>query len=188
MNLNLKIYFLLIITLLGDVLTTYFVTPDLNPDYEFNPLVRVFNFGWLELFLSGTVFVFLILYFFNYSQKRINILNIKAESLGKYTSMLFYNKPFSFSILFKIPNFKQILIFSGFIIPFILVYTGFLSIVNNLFIKATYYSMFIDNIFMKLSPYHLLALTTMDIIIILLVFYFFLKKFYKQYNIVSSEK
>ena len=51
---------LLILTRIGDGVTTYFVTPDLKG--EKNPLVTFLGFEWIGLFITGTLLVVFISY------------------------------------------------------------------------------------------------------------------------------
>lgn len=80
--------------MLLDGALTYINTPDLKN--EGNPLVSVFGFGWIALFLANLIFYILYIIlayflFFKYKPPVLQVRNIK-----EYISQLYYNRPDKF--------------------------------------------------------------------------------------------
>lgn len=133
------VIFLLSITRIGDGLTTYLVTPNLEG--EKNPLVTVFEFGWISLILSGFFLVMLVSFLYHYYLHYEESVNPpeQLKDMKSYISYYYFGDKDSFPKLFyAFPKNKQALLASiGFVLSHSLIAYSFLLIFHNLLI---YYS------------------------------------------------
>src|SRR5687768_1382241 len=74
-----------------DLFTTYDAVVDFQ-NQEMNIIVKIFNLNIWMFFMFEILLTFGLISIYNYSKRYPYEFNIKATSLGTYTSLLLYNK------------------------------------------------------------------------------------------------
>ncbi len=171
---------LLILTRIGDGITTYLVTPDLKG--EKNPLVTYFNFEWIGLIGMGIILVALIGYLTYYQmfKAKFNLPNnLQIDSFGDFISYYYFGeKNKLYYLIYKLPKNKIAFLCSiGFVAPrFMISYSIILIISNTLVYFSDIYNYY-------LVVYNLWVLLYVIIIpIVWYYFYLFFKIEYQKYK------
>lgn len=176
-----KICFFVIVTRLFDGLTTFYATPDLK--YELNPIVRMFDLGWLGFLFLGVIFTALVIIMSYKSFQRLGLFNIKSNSFKEYCSFFFFDKNIRyFEMTYVLPLKKRFFVFIGQVFPLVLIYYSFFLIINNTFIIGTYHVSFLNDFFLKIYKIHGLIVSVVPVVIFFLVSFLYLRKSYKIYN------
>ncbi|MCB1158642.1 MAG: hypothetical protein H7A25_08925 [Leptospiraceae bacterium] len=175
--------FLLLLNRSLDAFVTYRLTPDLN--YEANPLVSLFQQGWIMLGFVNVLVVILILYLgkFYYVGKKDFSPQARGYTFTQFISHYFYYEKGSFyKVFIYVPyNRKALLYISAYILPRTFVVWGFMPVFHNLsldlFPSYVYYN---EQFFLWIWVYVSL--------LIFAYFYFwvFFKKEYMSYSRIST--
>lgn len=136
-KLNLKLWLfsvVLILVRILDAYLTYVITPDLR--YEANPLVSIWNHGWMTLFFVNIIVVLLCILLLYYSMKypSNSFPSEKDYSFKEFVSYYLYNDKNAFHKIYFIPpyNRKSILSFCGFTFTRIFILWSIVVVIHNL--------------------------------------------------------
>ncbi len=173
---SIVIIVLIIVTRIMDGITTYIVTPDLKS--ELNPLIRVIGDNWLILSSVGGVFVALIIWYFYFSVKNQNRLNIKTNSFSKYAQLIVFNGKFNIQNILRLNINKVQVVFVGIWFSITLVNISIFLVLNNIYILSTYHSEYIYNIHLKIQYVHPFMVLISIVLIIIITFIYLLYKGY----------
>lgn len=177
-------YFLLLSpTRIGDGISTYIATPDL--EYEQNPLVTVLGFGWIGLILIGVLVVILFMminYYYVFFCYKIQ-QNIQFDSIKEYVSYYHFNDKNSFwKIFYKNPNYQVTLSILGYLLPNVFIFYSVLLIISNFLVFTS------DTYGYYLVVYKLWVLLYLVLIPIIIYYYVsFFQKSFKEYQAKQKE-
>lgn len=171
---------LLMISRLYDITTTYFYIPDLEG--ELNPLVSIFDFGWLGTLIFQFIGVsFLIYTSFIYHFREIKTISFSSDiSLKQFVSIFHFNNPHSFNKLFyKLPTNKNSLIYSlGAIVPKgLIIFSFIVGTSTTMLLLSEEYQFY----YKKLNLPYVLIFISLVIMIFLAI------NFYKQERVKHSK-
>ncbi|MBE7442584.1 MAG: hypothetical protein HS119_09055 [Flavobacteriales bacterium] len=172
------IAFLVIVSRLYDVFTTYLYIPDLEG--ETNILVKFFGAGWTTVIIFQSLLVGLTVFllFFYYFKFKPDYPTEKGLSLKQFASYLYFNNTYSFNKLFyKTPNNKGTFFASiGYVVSMTLLAVGFMvgTSTTLLILSDTYKQLYKNGIFYLLFAF-------MGIIAIWFYYRFFQIE-YRKYN------
>lgn len=176
------IAFLVIVSRLYDVFTTYLYIPDLEG--ETNILVKFFGAGWTTVIIFQSLLVGLTVFllFFYYFKFKPDYPTEKGLSLKQFASYLYFNNTYSFNKLFyKTPNNKGTFFASiGYVVSMTLFAVGFMvgTSTTLLILSDTYKQLYKNGIFYLLFAF-------MGIIAIWFYYRFFQIE-YRKYNSNNS--
>jgi hypothetical protein len=126
---------LLLLTRIGDGISTYLASPDLT--YELNPIESVLGAGWIGLFVANVICIGAIVYL-NYFQLFVynepSLGDTKISTRREYLSVIYFNRPDKFIWFFyRLPKrWKPMLNQLGYVLPRMLIFMGIILIANNL--------------------------------------------------------
>ena len=173
---SIVIIVLIIVTRIMDGITTYIVTPDLK--FELNPLVRALGESWLILLSVGGIFVALAIWYFYFSVKHQNLLNIKTNTFSEYAQLIIFNGKFNVQNLLKLNINKLQIVFIGIWFSITLVNMSIFLVFNNLFILSTYHSELINSFYLTFHAFHTLMVLISILLIIIMTFIYLMYKGY----------
>jgi len=127
-----------VITRIGDGVSTYLSTPDLY--LEVNPLVTELGMGWTGLILAGLIFVAMVLWLLYYSHQHLSLFDIQTTSMTGYVLTFFCGEPKTGGgVTYCLPRIKSSLTYLGQVFPRVLIWYSLFLIVNNLISAAAHH-------------------------------------------------
>jgi len=137
----------IILLRIADLGLTFIYTPNL--EYEWNPVVSVFNYSWMGMLITQIFIVCLIVAVMSFYFFKIPLTNLPNDlSFREYIYYYFHNEKKTKKRKYLKPTrqtLNRVLAYNGFILMTLAISISYLAIINNLMVinKVRSYSNFI---------------------------------------------